>query len=73
MLKKSGKGGTGRYVVGEGDLDKARELILAAHSARAKAIQAKQAAEPKAAGRALEPTPSGRRARSRSKGAKVIA
>ena len=72
MLKKSGKGGTGRYVVGEGDLDKARELILAAHAARAKANQAK-AAEPKAAGRALEPTPSGRRARSRSKGAKVIA
>jgi hypothetical protein len=60
-LKESGKGGTGRYVVGESDVDKARELINAAHAARVRAIQAKQAADkPKPAegkrGRALPAT-----------------
>ena len=39
LLKESGKGGTGRYVVPEAELDKARELIAAAHVARAKAIK----------------------------------
>lgn len=29
-----GKGGTGRYVVGESDVDKAGELLLAAYAAR---------------------------------------
>ena len=58
VLKESGRGGTGRYVVGEGDVDNARELILAAHAAHAKAIHAKQASKPKVA--------SGKRARSRA-------
>ena len=57
-LKESGKGGTGRYVVGEGDVDKARELIRAAHKARVEQIEAKQADKPKAA--------SGKRTRSRA-------
>jgi hypothetical protein len=60
VLKESGKGGTGRYVVGEADVDKARELILAAHAARVKQIEAKQTtAKPKD-----ETKPSGKRARS---------
>ena len=48
-LKESGKGGTGRYVVGEDDVEKALTLINAAHAARVRAIQAKQATDkPKA-------------------------
>jgi hypothetical protein len=70
---ESGKGGTGRYVVGESDVDKARELILAAYAARVKQIQAKQASKPQALGKADEPKPSGKRARSRNNGAKAIA
>jgi hypothetical protein len=71
VLKESGKGGTGRYVVGESDVDKARQLIQAAHVARAKQIQAKQADKPRAGSK-----PSGKRARSRirtagKRGAKV--
>jgi hypothetical protein len=51
VLKESGKGGTGRYVVGDGDVDKARKLIQAAHTARVKQIEAKQAHKPKASGK----------------------
>jgi hypothetical protein len=65
-LKESGKGGTGRYVVGEDDVDKARELILAAHASRVRAIQAKQTTDkPKADGK-----PSGKGARVRGASAR---
>lgn len=66
-LKESGKGGTGRYVVGEGDVDKARELIQAAHVARVKQIEANQADKPKATAASK---PSGKRARSHGQSAK---
>jgi len=65
VLKESGKGGTGRYVVGENDVDKARDLIQAAHVARVKQIEARRADKPKAASK-----PSGKRARSRGTTAK---
>jgi hypothetical protein len=65
VLKESGKGGTGRYVVGESDIDKARDLIQAAHVARVKQIEAKQADKPKAVAASKS---SGKRARSRSGG-----
>jgi hypothetical protein len=61
-LKESGKGGTGRFVVTDSDVDKARKLIEAAHVARAKQLEARQADRPKATTAAK---PSGKRARSR--------
>ena len=72
VLKESGKGGAGRYVVGESDIDKARDLIQAAHVARVKQIEARQADKPKATKTAV-PNASGKRARSRTKRAQPVA
>jgi hypothetical protein len=61
QLKESGKGGTGRYVVGPEDVDKARKLILAAHKAHVKQIEEKKSDKPKL----TASKPSGKRARAR--------
>jgi hypothetical protein len=47
-LKEAGKGGTGRYIVGEGDVQVARDIIAIALTWKPEPIEA-SAAKPKAA------------------------